>query len=677
MAKTRTDQAPEQAVPGRIAGKFAPGHSGNPSGRARADASPTPAPAVEESQRETRFDGWLSLLTGLGTAARDRRESVSFCPDYISWGQAEKLWEGDDLAARIIETLPDEMIREGFDLQITDNDADDGQGPDADYTGEDPPDKPILVKMKAVARKPGADLKKEVEHQWEELGLLDALHKALTFEGAYGGAAILIGANDGSPSLETPLVPERVRGVNFLTVMEPREIQPVLWYGDPRAPKYNRPAVYQLTPSSPGNTIDRANAQATIRIHESRLIVFDGIRVTNRLHARNGGWGDSIMTRVYRVLRDFNLSWAAAGSLVVDFAQAVYKMKGLNDLLGDDPKDLFKTRMLGMNMARSVANVTMVDSEDEFTRIITPTQGLPDLLDRFTQRLAMAAGLPLPLLAGESPGGLNASGASGDQLRMFYDRAKSKQKRRLVPAIRRVTALIMMALGGEPAQWTIEPRPLWQPTQKEQIETRKIQSDIDIAMLDRSVVSAQEVREARYGGKAYSYETPLIENEDDAPMPTDDEIAEYAAQAGAKPGAVGVPAAKPGAAPMPAAGQPAPVAPSASSIKVAGPVGSSADIQKQAMNGAQTQAMMEVITAVVNKEMPIETAEIMLEVCFQLDPSDAQRMLAPTRNFEAPKPEPAPAAFGGAPGAPPAFGKPAAKPPIAKPDDQPDDQADE
>lgn len=594
----------------------------------------------------SRFDGWISLLTGLGTVSRDRRESMRFVPDYIDWRTAEHIWEGDDLAARIIETEPDEMVREGFDLCITDDDADDGMGPEdgADYeVGVRTPIAPV-----SNGKMP-ADLKKEIEHRWEELDLFGAINKALRYENAYGGAAILIGAQDGATDLQQPLAPGLVKSIDFLTVMEPREIQPVLWYGNPRAPKYGRPAVYQLNPITPGNVVDPVSNVGTVRIHESRLIVFDGIRVTNRIHARHAGWGDSILTRVYRVLRDYNLSWAAAGSLVTDFAQAVYKMKGLNDLLQEDGKDLFKNRMLGMNLARSVANATMIDSEDEFTRIVTPISGLPELLDRFTQRLAMSAGLPLPLLSGDSPGGLNASGASGDQLRMFYDRARSKQKRKVVPPVRRITALLMQTLGGEPAQWTIEPRPLWQPTQKEQIETRKTQCDIDCEYLDRGVNSQEEIRDSRFGGAAYSFDTRLIDT-DDASDPTPEEVAQYATEQ--KPvappkgvGATGTPTtAKPGAALSTAGGTIAPVA------------APGADIQKQALNGAQTQAMMQIVVAVVQKEIPLVTAQIMLELGFQLSPQDAARMLAPTVNFDAPKsPEPPPIMPPSGPPKPPAF----------------------
>jgi phage-related protein (TIGR01555 family) len=710
MTENRTEQGDQQAGSGvgsgrTAGGQFAEGASGNRRGRPRRDSARADAQRLQlealaaQPRAESRFDGWFSLLTGLGTLAKDKRESMQFAPDIIDWLTAENIWRGDDLASRIIETLPNEMIREGFDLCITDDSYDDGVGPDggAEVAGPDeggsyskrpspvgqtPAEKSIAEFRKTFSGGMDPDTKKEVEHQWEELGLMDAIWEALCYERAYGGAAILIGAQDGATDLEQPLVTGSVRSVDFLTVMEPREIQPVLWYGDPRAKKFGKPAVYQLTPITPGNTYQlgpgavrpRQVYANTVRIHESRLIVFGGIRVSRRLTAVNGGWGDSILTRVWRILRDYNLSWGAAGSLVCDFAQAVYKMKGLNDLLQEDKEDLFKRRMLGMEMARSVARATMIDGEDEFTRIVTPIAGLPDLLDRFTQRLCMCARLPLPLLAGESPGGLNASGASGDQLRMFYDSAKSEQKRKIVPVIRRVTQLIMQALiGGEPAQWTIEPRALWQPTQKEQIETRKIQCDIDCAYLDRGVNGQQEIRDSRFGGKTYSFETKLIKD-DPATQPTDDDVAQYAAeqraaQDDAKKGALAPDGVKPSgvAPPKPAQSAAGPARNPAGAVpSSAGPMASGPDIQKQAMNGAQITSLLEVLTSVNGKQISRESGAAVLRLAFQLSTEDADEILGP-EDFEPQKPDPAPAPFGGPPPPPPGAPKPPAPPAGPKP----------
>lgn len=590
-----------------------------------------------------RGDGWTSLLSGFGTSMYDKRESFGFTPDIVTWDSARNIWRGDDLAARIIETFPGEMIREGAEFCVTDEKGN---------TGEDerPAEKPGEVKPKPLPKRTdwygtrlanrldskSKDLAERVASKWDELGMWKALYDALCYERAYGGGAILVGANDGSEDLSLPLNTQSVRSIDFLTALEPREVMPLYYYGNPRAPRYGEVALYQITPITGGASAPGTYSQSqTLVVHESRLIVFGGVRVTRQ--QLDTGWGDSVLSRVWRVLRDFNISWSATGSIIADFAQPVYKMKGLNDLLNEDPTDLFKRRIQGMELARSTIRVAMIDAEDEYKREQTPVTGLPDLLDRYEKRLAAAADMPLTLLMGMSPGGLNATGAS--DIRLFYDRVASRQRRQLEPAIRRITQMILMSIGGEPNAWSITFRPLWQLTEKELAETRKIQMDTDTGYMDRNVITDREVRNSRFGGDAYSYETQLDESNESA-GPSPEEIEAFKAEMGQAPTAA-VPGETPS--PMDPTGKPA-----AGAVK---PTTPGREIAKEAMNGAQISSLLEVIQAANDKAISRESAAAVLRLAFQIGEDDANSLLGP-EDFEPVKP-PAPVSpFGGGGGAP-------------------------
>lgn len=563
------------------------GPSPNPKGRTRTDKA-----LVSQT---TRTDGWYSLLTGLGSTTHDKRSDVTFWADVVTWDRAQELWRGDDLAARIVETLPNEMVREGFEFCVTD----DAEGNDKEY---------------------GVELTEKVRTKWNDLGVVEAVHKALCFERAYGGAALWPGAIDGADTLAAPLG-KKLQSFDFINVLEPRELTPHSWYSDPLAPKFGQVEVYQLTPLITGTPKSGTKLMSSVLIHESRLIVFPGIKVANQqLRGTYAHWGDSVFTRVFRVLADFNVSWGAAGILVSDFAQPVFKMENLAQIMEQDNKDLFQARMAAIALSMSTARAVLIDKNEEYARQQTPVTGLPELLELFCKRLAAAADIPVSILFGESPGGINASGASGDQMRIFYDRVKAMTSRKCLPAMRRITQLILMLLGGEPASWDVKACPLWQVSEKEAADTEAVRAATLKAFWEIGAISTEEIR--RSPGFADQYALTLEEKSDDPEMPDANAVAEFVATAG-QPAATG-----------------------AEPTETVAPEGST-DIQKEALNGAQVTSLVEVVTAVATKQISRQSGQRVLMLAFQIPESEALLLLGP-EDFEPSSAVPAPAL----PGAP-------------------------
>lgn len=459
-----------------------------------AGAGVTPPPFA--GRPALRQDDWYSSLTGLGSVTYDKRQAAGFCARVVDWAEAIELWRGDDLAGRIVETVPSEMLRQGYELRIGDDD---------------------------IAK----ELQEEVSQRWAELGLDEALNQGLCYERAYGGAAILLGINDGSNDLSKPLDIDRVQSFDFMTVLEPREAIPIAWYADALGPKFGKPAVYQIMPLTPGASIDPTKVTiGSVLVHETRMIIFPGIRVTRHfVPGVTNGWGDSVLTRVTRVLRDFNLSWSSTGILVSDFAQGVYSVKDLNKLFATDNGDVIKSKMQAVELSRSTARAILIDTEEKFERQQTPVTGLPDLLDRFSTRLAAAADMPLTLLMGQSPGGLGATGES--DIRFFYDRIKSMQLKKLTPILQRLAKITFRAMGTEPPdQWSLHFAPLWQATEKETAESHYLQAQTDQIYITTGVVDAPEITKSRFGGDGYSYDTQIdfdarADDEPAAPGPVD------------------------------------------------------------------------------------------------------------------------------------------------------------
>lgn len=423
-----------------------------------------PAKAAPEAPDTLRFDGWQSLLTGMGTD-RDRVTSASFSPDFISHQVAQGLWIGDDMAARAIEVWPDEMLRRGYRLLT----ADDREAEEA------------------------------VTSHLETVGLNDALFQALCYQRAYGGGAILLGADDGASDWALPLQADKVRSLDWVQAYDATEMQPSKYYQDPKSPKFMRPSHY---------TIGRMfGTRKTSDIHESRFLIFDGIRVSSNFqNTNNAGWGYSVLSRMWGVLRGFNIGWAGAWHLLSDFGQGVYKMKGLADSLLKN-QDKVLARLKTIEMAKSTMRSVVVDAElEDYTRIATPISGLDTVLDKANTRLAAAADMPVMILFGQSPGGL---GSTGDgEIKSFYGRVAAKQTKLLQPALLRVVGLLAAIYKLEPG-FKIVFNPLDAPSEAEAATARLTQAQTDAIYIANQVATPEEIADSRFGASGYSFDTRL------------------------------------------------------------------------------------------------------------------------------------------------------------------------
>lgn len=454
---------------------FRPGQSGNPKGR---------------PSRQSRRDAWSSVLTGLGTS-RDKRTSVEFGSCVVTDIEARDLWRGDDLSAKAIEVYPDEMLRAGYDVSVQ---AEDEEGADE-----------------------ARETSEATEEHLKRLNTDEAYRTALCYERAYGGAAIFPVINDSTGDLEAPLNEDQIPEVRRLVVFEPRELQPLTYYSDPLDDQYGRPEVYTLQPIG---VAGGAASSSIRRVHESRLIVFPGKRVTRAPLARTlPGWGDSELTLVRDIIRDFNAGFGSVNHLLQDFSQAVLAIKGLHNAVAADDPDFIANRVKALDMGRSVLRALMLDaggageSAETFQRVATPLTGVSDVLDRMIYRLAAALEMPASMLLGMPLTGLNPTGDG--EIRMFYDRVARKQDRHLRPRLERLVELVFLSKSGPtsgvvPDKWCVEFCPLWQPSQKEVVDARLVQAQVDkVYAVDIGGLPVDDLMKSRFGGDGYSFDTKV------------------------------------------------------------------------------------------------------------------------------------------------------------------------
>jgi phage-related protein (TIGR01555 family) len=434
-----------------------------------------------------RLGGWENPVTGMGTR-RDKTQWNEFRPGGVMRDmELSAIYHNDDLAARMVDIVPDEMLREGFLIDAGD-----------------------------------PELNDELNEKSEQLGLVDKLADALRWGRLYGGGALLLGADDGR-SAATPLMPERAQGLTYTYVFDRRYLFPLSWYRDVGNPKLGEAETYMVT--SPA-----AYADAPVSIvHESRLVLFDGATTGIRERQINFGWDLSVLQRVSKILGEFNLGWNAVSVLLQDGNQAVFKMAGLADAIASGQGDALQQRMKAIDEARSVVGAIVIDAggnaedqtEESFERQHFPMTGIPETLDRLCLRLAAALQIPVTILMGQSPSGMNATGQSDFQ--WFYDRIRSNQNRKLAGKIRRIAKVILATkdFGDKIDRVGVKFPPLWTepPLTRAQTRYALLQGDA-LALTGQSLTPAEHAL-SRFRPDGFEQEIQLS---DDAKKAREDEL---------------------------------------------------------------------------------------------------------------------------------------------------------
>lgn len=480
-----------------------------------------------------RRDGWLNAIAGYGDASRDKRVGHLINVELFNQEAADELWRGDGMFARIVEKPPHQMTRRGWTFQIRDD----------------------------------KDAAEAMADRQEELKIRSKVRKCLEWQRAYGGGALLLGINDGRP-MEKPVNEAGIRSLEWVTELTPRELVPVAYYKDPKGPKYGEPEIYEMRRRSARARGIYSQAEA-VRVHASRLIIFQGTITAKNQIAAHIGWGDSIFNRVYAAVRDFVFGHESAATLLGDFAQAVYKIKGLAEMIARDEDDKVRNRAVLVDFMRSTARAILVDSEEDFERKSTSVDGLPEILDRLGLIVAAITDMPLTVLLGQSPAGLNATGES--DIRNWYDHLESEREDKLREPLEELTRVMFLAKDGptggvEPEAWTLVFPPLWQMTDEQKAALRKTVAEADAIYVNAGVLMPEEVAESRFGGDEWSMETQIddeiraaYEAEEEEQAQLEAEAAKAQAEALAKGGLPPAPPGqKPGAfPPKPAAKKPA------------------------------------------------------------------------------------------------------------------------
>lgn len=417
-------------------------------------------------------DGFINLTTMLGVYGKDK--SVSGVPVYtpVDKRLLEELYSSDDIANKIVERLPKDGLREWIEFSNL--------------------DKEIEAKLNDIIKK--LDLKSKLQEAWSTARL-------------YGGAGIFINFGeaingDARKKLIKPVNTNSIRSVKSLAVLDRHKLKSgSLVIEDITDPLFGFPVSYEITTD-----------QSMLHVHSSRIVRFEGAKLPSDLFKKNKYWNDSVLTKIFQIISNFNQSHGSIANMILDFRVSIIKLKNLFQMVAQGDEKKVKERMELIKMQKSVISMVLLNEGEEFEQNTTSLAGVKDIIQQINDRMVAASGYPHTILLGESPSGMAATGES--ELRDYYDSVAQEQEAVLRKPLEKIFEYIFLSKEGPtngkiPENFDFEFVSLWQMSEEERAKMELDVAKKDEIYIANGVLDPDEVAISRYGGKDFSQDTKL------------------------------------------------------------------------------------------------------------------------------------------------------------------------
>lgn len=345
-----------------------------------------------------------------------------------------------------------------------------------------------LMYQNALARKivnaPAEDVVKngfridgdEENKVYQELETLDFEKKlvdALRWDRLFGRSCILMLIDDGG-KLSDPVNEKAIRRIHGLEVFDKRDISEnyaaEYLNQDPLDKNFGKVEWYLITPPN-GNRL---------YVHHSRLLLFDGEELPKRERIANNGAGLSCLDGVIKAIRRIETAHARAMDGVERSSTSLLKLNGLMDMVqSEQGTSIVRQRLDLIDLARQMLHTIAIDKDDEYQIYNMSLGGIAPLISEFEQIVCGMTTIPMTILFGRSPGGMNATGYA--DFENYNNMVKRIQKTKVKPLLERLVKLVMLSKEGpfkgeELENWSVVFNDLQQTTdlEKEQTEQAKI-----------------------------------------------------------------------------------------------------------------------------------------------------------------------------------------------------------
>lgn len=395
-------------------------------------------------------DSLENLTIGLGDPTKDKLLGTYFAFQEMTREQLNLAYRGDWIARKCVDIPAQDATREWRNWQAESTDI------------------------------------TAIEKLEKTLSLQSKLRSALSRARLYGGAALVLGVNQGRAEEELRVDKVQRGQLQFVHVVSPHELTPGPLIKDLTSPYFGEPEWWTR------NSIENGMVQ----IHPSRVVTITGVDRPDRLEA-DSPWGDSVLQSVADAVRAAGLTTNTIAQMVAESKIDVIGVPGLTEnLMSAGYEERLRDRFAMANTIKSVYSILLRDAAEDWERLTVNFAGLPEVLKIYLLIACGAVDIPATRFLGQSPTGMNSSGES--ETRNYYDGVASDQKTEVGPALNRLDqVLVRSALGTWPEGTFYEWNSLWQMTEEQKAELAKKKADVFKIDVDSGLFTPTELRRAR------------------------------------------------------------------------------------------------------------------------------------------------------------------------------------
>lgn len=419
---------------------------------------------IKKNPKTVRIDTAGSYLSAFGVnRSRSGRYSSDMQAGFILLNelQLSSLYVHNGLIRRVVDSVAEEMTRAGFKVENLDE-----------------------------------DLQKQITARLEELNVTNKITLGLKWMRAYGGGVLVLGVNDGG-NLESPINPKAVTDLEFIRVYDRFEVTVNQYYDDPADKNFGKPEIWNVVGK------EAVSFGGSYRVHESRVIVFDGESLPNSIRVGNDGWGASAIQQCLTDVIRLDKSRKDSALLLERLQQAVHSIPDLSSILEEeDGAEQMQKRLQVVDAVRGAMNTIAIDGDEDYKILNSSLTGVSDIIDRNSEAVSAVSGIPMFVLYGRSVGGLNSTGDTNE--RAWNAKIAAMQNEKLRAAVDKIVTLLILSFSGgssDGGDYEICFNPLSVPSENDQADidlkreqTEKAKMETFAGYISAGVLDLQEVR---------------------------------------------------------------------------------------------------------------------------------------------------------------------------------------